>query len=92
MKQRIVKRLFFWSLVYIEVVSQPSQNELEAGNFPTFSNIIYYLLPTWHLGLKTLKIAAQVLPLVAMVVLPTTVKHFDWASEQSSGGKWVLRQ
>ena len=46
MKQRIVKRLFFWSLVYIEVVSQPSQNELEAGNFPTFSNIIYYLLPT----------------------------------------------
>jgi len=27
-----------------------------------------------------------------MVVLPTTVKHFDWASEQSSGGKQVLRQ
>lgn len=27
-----------------------------------------------------------------MVVLPTTVKHFDWASEQSSRGKGVLRQ
>ena len=54
MKQRIVKRLFFWSLVYIEVVSQPSQNELEASNFPTFSNIVYYLLPTRHLGLITL--------------------------------------
>ena len=57
-------------------MSQPSQNELEASNFPTFSNII----------------AAQVLPLVAIVVLPTTVKHFDWASEQSSGGKGVLQQ
>ena len=27
-----------------------------------------------------------------MVVLRTTVKHFDWASEQSVGGKGVLQQ